>query len=499
MNYTKMLRNHARNRPRHSAILEVGNAITYATLDRLVDAAAARLMQSGMRQGDIAAVALGDNAEHLIVFFAVLRIGAIFYGVSPAAGADELRQDIEAVGARWFVAEAGRSAPDGTDVIGVDASWRMANPMSALPVDMPDDPALPAYLVPTSGTSSGKARAVMFTHGDMATRLQYSQMNMGYGPWDRYASLVPLAFNVGRIHFVHTLQSGGTALFLPDSLALASLPLILARNRVSWMFITPHHLRNFLRSIPRADTPALGGLRQLVVGSSVLTAQERADARQFLSPNLIEQYGTAQCGLHSTSGRLDQLAAPDSVGRIVIGSEAEIVDSEDRPLPAGATGEIRLRGPGFPTGYYRDPEASARAFRNGWFYPGDLAAIDENGYLHLKGRVDDMFIFDGYNIFPDEIEAVLARHPQIEEVAIVSQRTDLSQELPVAFVVTRSAIASSELHRYCASQLTQYKRPRAFYFVPSLPKNDMGKVLRRELRSRLPVIVSSTLAPLSSV
>lgn len=476
--------------------MEVGAAISYATLDRLVDAAANRLLQSGLRQGDIAAVALGDKAEHLIVFFAVLRIGAIFYGVSPAAGPDEVRQDVQAVGARWFVADAGRKAPEGVGAIGVDATWRTADPVSALPVEMQDDPALPAYLVPTSGTSSGKARAVLFTHGDMATRLQYSQMNMGYGPWDRYASLVPLAFNVGRIHFVHTLQTGGTALFLPASLSIATLPSVIAANKVSWMFVTPHHLRGFLRSIPRMGSPALGGLRQLVVGSSVLTAQERADAREFLSPNLIEQYGTAQCGLHSTSGPADQLAAPDSVGRIVIGSEAEIVDSEDRKLPPGATGEIRLRGPGFPAGYYRDPEASARAFRNGWFYPGDLAAIDDNGYLHLKGRVDDMFIFDGYNIFPDEIEAVVARHPQVADVAIVSQRTDLNQELPVAFVVARGEISADELHRFCAARLTQYKRPRGFYFVPSLPRNDMGKVLRRELRDRLPIIVSSTLAPL---
>ena len=499
MNYTKILRNHARNRPRHPAILEVGSAISYEAFDRLVDAAATRLLQAGMRQGDLAAVAMGDSAEHLIVFFAALRIGAIFHGVSPAASAAELRQDCENLGVRWFVADAegAGAAPPGIDMIGVDQAWRDASP-ATLPVDMPDDPTLPAYLVPTSGTSSGKTRAVLFTHGDLALRLQYSQMNMGYGPWDRYTSLVPLAFNVGRIHFVHTLQAAGTALFLPPTLSFAALPSILAGNAISWMFVTPHHLRNMLRSVPRTGRPALAGLRQLVVGSSVLTAQERADAREFLSPNLVEQYGTAQCGLHSTSSRADQIAAPDSVGRIVIGTEAEIVDDRGRPVPRGATGEIRLRGPGFPTGYYRDPEGSAAAFRDGWFHPGDLAAIDNSGYLHLKGRIDDMFVFDGFNIFPDEIEAVLAQHPQIAEVAIVGQRSDLNQELPVAFVVTRGEVSSEELHRFCAARLTQYRRPRGFYFVPALPKNDMGKVLRRQLRANLPVIVSSSLAPLNS-
>jgi acyl-coenzyme A synthetase/AMP-(fatty) acid ligase len=259
-------------------------------------------------------------------------------------------------------------------------------------------------------------------------------------------------------------------------------------NGITWMFLTPFHMRKLLHQFANADRPVLQQLRQLVVASSVLTADERTAARRRLSPNLVEQYGTAQGGLHSVSFPADQLIAPDSVGRIVVGAEAEIVDKEDRPVPAGTIGEIRLRGPGYASAYYKDAEASARTFRNGWFYPGDLAFIDVRGFLHLKGRVDDMFIFDGVNIHPDEIEEVLTRHPQIVEAAVVAQRTEDNREVPVAFIVADGELTEQALHDHFASRIAIMRQPRVYYFVQSLPKNDMGKVIRHQLRRGLPVM-----------
>ncbi len=490
MNYTSILRNHARNRPDHPAALDVTSGLTYAAFDRLVDAAAARLADEGVRKGDLVAVALGDTVEHLVVFFAVLRLGAVFFGVVPTASEEELNRDLSLFDMRWLVADSDRRAPPDVRVIRVDTSWRQIVPPAGGAPEMPHDDDMPAYLVPTSGTTAGKSRSVVFTHGDLAQRLRYSQMNMGYGPWDRFASLVPMAFNVGRIHFIHTLQTGGTAVILPPQVTVAAVPDVAAKNSITWMFLTPQHMRELLTRLPPSDRPALGWLRQLVVASSVLTAQERAAARRLLSPSLVEQYGTAQCGLHSISTPADQQAAPDAVGRIAIGTEAEIVDNEDRLVPPGTVGEIRLRGPGFAASYHNDPEASARTFRNGWFYPGDMALIDARGYLHLKGRVDDMFIFDGVNIYPEEIEEVLVQHPKIEEAAVVGQRTEDNREFPVAFVVVSDTVAPKELNAYFASRLSAFKRPRAYYLVPSLPKNDLGKVIRRQLRARLPVLAT---------
>ncbi|MGE0155099.1 MAG: class I adenylate-forming enzyme family protein [Reyranellaceae bacterium] len=496
MNYTAILRNHARNRPTHLAVADPTSGIAYAQFDALVDAAAVRLAGEGVRQGDVVAVAIGDRVEYLLALFAVLRVGAVFFGVTQAATAEALRGELEQFEARWLLTDAERDVPSAVRTIGVDAAWRNAGPLSSLPFDMPHDPALPAYIVQTSGTVSGKPRGVALTHGDLAQRLRSSQTSMGYGPWDRFASLVPLSFNVGRIHMMQTLQTGGTVLILPPSAPTSSVPELVSKNAVTWMFLTPFHLRRLMQRFAQAERPVLGGLHQLVVASSALSAQERAAARRLLSPNLIEQYGTAQCGLHSISTPADQARAPDAVGRIIVGSEAQIVDADDRPLAPGAIGEIRLRGPGFATGYWKDPEASARNFRDGWFYPGDLAAIDADGYLHLKGRVDDMFVHDGINVYPEEIEAVLALHPQVADVAVVGQRTDAGQEIPVAVLVVRSPLTQEELHGFCAPRLSDVKRPRAFYFIPELPKNDLGKTIRRQLRAALPVLVSANAKPL---
>lgn len=496
MNYTAILRNHARNRPTHSAIADAASGITYAQLEALVDAAAFRLSGEGVRKGDVVAVAMGDRSEYLLVLFALLRIGAVFFAVAPALGADELRGELEQCDARWLLTDADHVVPESVRVVCVDAAWRHLDPRPGPKFDMPHDDAMPAYMVQTSGTSSGKPRAVLLSHGDLAHRLRSSQTSMGYGPADRFASMVPLSFNVGRIHLMQTLQTAGTVLILPPSAPTPAIPDLVARNAVTWMFLTPFHLRRLMKQFSGSDRPVLARLRQLVVASSALSAQERAAARRLLSPNLIEQYGTAQCGLHTTSTPADQAKAPHAVGRIIVGSEAEIVGADGRPLPPGAIGEIRLRGPGFATAYYRNPEASAQTFRDGWFHPGDLAAIDADGYLHLKGRVDDMFIHDGANIYPEEIEAVLARHPQVADVAVVGQRTDEGREIPVAVLVTRSPLTQEELHGFCATRLSDLKRPRAFYFAPELPKNELGKTVRRQIRAALPVLAAADARPL---
>lgn len=487
MNYSEVLRNHARNRPTHPAILDSISGVTYAQFDRLVDAAAARLSGQGVRQGDMVALAIDERIEYMIAFYGLIRIGAAVFCLTPADSDEELRTELVGFEARWLVTNGRHDVAGAVGVISVDESWRKAEEPVA-PYDMPHGEDMPAYLIQTSGTTSGKSRAVLFSHGDLVRRVGFSQANLGYGPWDRFASLVPLSFNVGRIHVMQTLQTGGTALILPPSIPPANLPPLVAKNGVTWLFVTPFHLRKMLREFANADRPVLQGLRQLVVASSVLTAQERAAARRLLLPHLVEQYGTAQGGLHSTSYPADQDAAPDAVGRIAVGAEAEIVDKDDRPVPPGTIGEIRLRGVGCATSYYKDPEATARSFRNGWFYPGDLAMMDSRGYLFLKGRTDDMFIFDGVNIYPEEVEVVLLRHPQIVEAAVVAQPSQDNQDVPVAFVVAAGAVTEQALLDYFSTRISVFRQPRLYYFVPELPKNDLGKVVRAKLRRGLPVL-----------
>ena len=174
-----------------------------------------------------------------------------------------------------------------------------------------------------------------------------------------------------------------------------------------------------------------------------------------------------------------------SVGRPVFAVEAEVVDASDGPLAAGETGRLRYRGPGVATGYHGDPEASREAFRDGWFYPGDLAAIDREGFVTLKGRAKDMILRGGVNIYPADIEATLTGHPAVAEAAVVAWPSREFGEEIAAFVRLSAEVDPDELVAFCRERLARYKCPRAVFPVDDLPRNSAGKVLKAELASRL--------------
>jgi acyl-CoA synthetase (AMP-forming)/AMP-acid ligase II len=169
----------------------------------------------------------------------------------------------------------------------------------------------------------------------------------------------------------------------------------------------------------------------------------------------------------------------------VFGVEVEIVDEEDRPLERGEVGILRYRGPGVATGYYRDEAASAETFRHGWFYPGDLATLDAQGFVTLKGRRKDMIIRAGINIYPPEVEAMLLAHPDVLDAAVVGRPSREFGEEVTAFVRLRRPVPDSELLAWCAARLAPYKRPREILAVDELPRNSAGKVLKAALASRL--------------
>ena len=162
------------------------------------------------------------------------------------------------------------------------------------------------------------------------------------------------------------------------------------------------------------------------------------------------------------------------------------MDDADRPLPAGEVGLLRYRGPGVAEGYYRDPEASREAFRDGWFYPGDLAERNARGYISLRGRRKDMILRGGVNIYPAEIEATLMAHPAVAEAAVVAAPSAEFGEEIAAFVQLRSAVGEAALRAWAIERLAPYKRPKTYEFVDAMPRNSAGKVIKSELLALLP-------------
>jgi acyl-CoA synthetase (AMP-forming)/AMP-acid ligase II len=174
-----------------------------------------------------------------------------------------------------------------------------------------------------------------------------------------------------------------------------------------------------------------------------------------------------------------------SVGSVVFGTEVEIVGDDHGELPVGDIGRIRYRGPGVADGFFRDPAASMACFRDGWFYPGDLGRFDDDGFLYLAGRADDLILRGGVNIYPAEIEQTLLTHDGVRDAVVVGWPSREMGEEIAAFVVCDPHVDGEILAAHCRETLSSYKRPREFFLVDSLPRSALGKIAKAELKARL--------------
>lgn len=223
-------------------------------------------------------------------------------------------------------------------------------------------------------------------------------------------------------------------------------------------------------------------LKMMTVTSSPIAPGVRTRARELIYRNLVERYATNEVGLLAIASRADQEAYPDSVGKLIDDVEAQIVGEDLRPLPFGEVGRVRVRAPYFPTAYLNDPSATAAAFGDGWFYPGDLATINDKGYLFLKGRKDDVINCGGAKFFPVEVENVLMEHTAVVEAAVIGRHIDDDRQVAVAFVVLDGETKLTDLVTHCEARLAEYKVPRHIETVAEIPKNPQGKILKRELK-----------------
>jgi acyl-CoA synthetase (AMP-forming)/AMP-acid ligase II len=257
-----------------------------------------------------------------------------------------------------------------------------------------------------------------------------------------------------------------------------------ASEQATSLFLVPTQLRRLLQLEDAALAP-LQGLNLLFSSGAPLSPAERVEIRDRLCPHFFEYYASTEGGGVSLLTPDDIATHGQTVGRPVFAVEVEVVDAQDNPLPLGETGLLRYRGPACATAYHRDPEASAEAFRQGWFYPGDLASLDADGFVTLCGRQKDMIIRAGINIFPSDIEYALNAHPAVAESAALGWPSREFGEEIAAFVVLATACEPEVLLAHARKILPRPKWPRAVFVMDELPRNSGGKVLKRELLQRL--------------
>jgi acyl-CoA synthetase (AMP-forming)/AMP-acid ligase II len=485
-NIADALAHHARTRPGHAAVVQGGERVGYGEFHARVLKMAAWLAGRGLLPGDVVGIALRDSVEHLIALFALPRAGIVMLPMDWRWTAGEQQRVASHFGARMVLVEPGAAALEGCECAALDEA-RLREIASADPLAALHEGGGPLLMSLSSGTT-GRPKGPRLTHQQFMRRFLVYWMNLGITSQDVYLSATPLYFGASRTFAMVMLYSGGTVHLFPPPHAPEALCAEVARSCASAVFLVPTMIRRLL-ALPDAVLAPFHAIRRLVSIGASLFPGERSAVLARLTPGFIDYYGSTEGGGSTYLTRHDPEAFSNSVGRPVFGIEVQCVDEAHRPVAPGAVGRVRVRGAVVATEFWNDPEGTRESFRDGWYYPGDLGALDEHGYLYLKGRAKDMIIRGGVNIYPAEVEEVLQSHPAVVDSAVVGWPSREFNEEIAAFVILGNPAAPAEaLRDYCRGRLAPYKVPREVFVVDEFPRNSLGKAIKGELALRLPAL-----------
>ena len=485
MNLAQAILNHARTRPEAVALIDGDRSVSYRELAVTVLRTCSHLTSLGVLPGHRVGLRLKETWEHVVALLAVARMGAVAVQIDWRARFMETARIAAALELRLVLVESDDNCSLDCPVVRLDGAWRQSVSAADPPGGLPGDFQTPFVISQTSGTT-GAPKYVQVTH------LQYYFATLTLTDFVtlpghcRYLSTLPLFFSGGLRGCIGHLLRGDAVILYPPLFSAREYVTAVTSYRATVGFIVPRAVRELLE-IADGSAALLPGMEALLCTGAPLFPDEKRAAARKLTPNFYDQYGTAAIGGISMLRPSDIAERAESVGQPHPLVELETVDETDRPVPPGVIGRIRCRGPGLGSGIAGPSgwESAAEGFHDGWSYTGELAAIDELGFIFIKGRVSDVIMSGGAKIYPGEIEAVLQDHPAVAEAAVVGCRTHANEDAAVAFVVNRRALDVAELIAHCRQRLTSYKIPREIRLVTQLPRNSVGKVNKQDLAKRL--------------
>ncbi|MDZ4738052.1 MAG: AMP-binding protein [Rhodospirillaceae bacterium] len=482
MNIAELVALHGRFRANKPAIVDSAETLTFAALDDRARRIATLLHREGVRPGDVVGASLIDGVDIPAVWLAVARLGAVNLPMDWRWTPAEQERIGRIFRPKLVIAEAGRRIAPGLPAISHDENWRQA--VAAAPAwdrMAPGDDEV-FILILSSGTT-GVPQANVYTHRNYGAMAAAYWADVGVGENDRYLSVLPIAFAAGRGMALATLLRGGTLHLMPPLFQAKDIVAAIAQHRIDTISVVPSIARMLLAEAP-ADGLLLSQLRLFATVGAVLFPEENRAIRARLTPNLVDYYGSAGGGMNAIMRPHEHDLKPGSIGRPMLGNAIEIVDERDRPVPAGETGILRCRSLAMTRGIY-PPDPADRSIRDGWHYPGDYAYIDDDGYVFLQGRWNDVIIRGGMNVFAPEVERVLLSAAGVREAAVLGAKSDRLGEEVAAFLVTEGAIDERAILRHCRTHLAPYKVPSIIRTVDELPRNSAGKVVKATLAESL--------------
>ncbi len=523
----------ARDYPDAPALQFFGRETTYAQLQEAIDRAAAGLRDLGVRAGDPVAIVLPNCPQHIIAFYAVLRLGAVVVEHNPLYTPRELRKQFEDHGAKhaivWNkvvatvqgfpsdlavstlvsvdvtrampaltrfalrlpVAKARESRAALTERVRGTVLWESVLAGAPIPASHPqpgtDDLAIIQYTSGTTGTPKGAA----LTHRNLLANAAQSQAwvpSIQRGKGCVVYAVLPMFHAYGLTLCLTFAMSMGARLVLFPKFDPDLVLDVVKKHPATFLPLVPP-IADRLLAAANAKGVSLEGIEVAISGAMALPHELVVPFEAATHGYLVEGYGLSECSPVLMANPVADNRVPGTVGLPLPGTECRVVDPENptEDVPAGSAGELVVRGPQVFSGYYGKPEETEAVFVDGWYRTGDIVTIDDGGFVRIVDRIKELIITGGFNVAPTEVENALRQHPSVADAAVVGLPSEHSgEEVVAAIVVDPGADVDVEaIREYARSILTPYKVPRRVFIVEELPTSLIGKVLRRQVKEKL--------------
>jgi long-chain acyl-CoA synthetase len=489
-NFAQQLRQAAEEDSDRPAVKLDDLVLSYGELDAAAARAAGLLRAKGVEPGDRIGMQLPNVPYFPIVYYGVLRLGAVVVPMNPLLKRNEVAYHLSDSGARvilgWHdfeeAASGGSEKASAECILVVSGEFEEllteAEVVGEVTERQNDDPAVIIYTSGTTGTPKGAT----LTHANLRAGADVGRDLVDAGPESVTVGTLPLfhVFGMNSIMNV-TVRARGLMTLVPRFEPGKVLELI-ERDRATTFGGVPT-MYGALLNHPDRDQHDFSSLEFCISGGAPLPVEVLRGFDEAFGCKILEGYGLSETTGMSTFNTRDRERKPGSIGVPVGGTEVRIVDEDDNDVEPGEPGELVSRGPFVMRGYWNNDEATEAVMQGGWFHTGDVATVDEDGYLFIVDRKKDLIIRGGYNVYPREIEEVLYGHPAVLEAAVLGvPHPALGEEVGAAVVLKEGRHADAdELRDYTKEQLAAYKYPRVIWFADELPKGGTGKVLKREV------------------
>jgi long-chain acyl-CoA synthetase len=464
--------------------------IPYAALDAASARVAGLLRGRGIGVGARVGIMLPNVPQFAVAYYGVLRAGGVVVPMNPLLKAREVEFYLGDSGAAlvfvWHefaaAAQAGATAA-GAEAMEVTpgAFERLLGSSEANAQVIDVDGEDTAVILYTSGTT-GKPKGAELTHANLGRNVEVAVDLLALDSRSVVLGALPLFHAFGQTCAMNAAVAAGATLSLIPRFNANKALEIIERDRVTAFEGVPTMYGAMLHA-PDSDTYDTASLRVCISGGAAMPVEVMRGFEEHFGCTVLEGYGLSETSPMASFNHPDRERKPGSIGTPVKGVEMKVVDDDGNDVPQGERGEIVIRGHNVMKGYWKRPDATAEAIRDGWFHSGDIGRVDDEGYFYIVDRKKELIIRGGFNVYPREIEEVMYEHPAVREAAVIGvPHPELGEEVAAAVALKPGSTATeAEIRDYVKSNVAAYKYPRHVWFVDELPKGATGKILKREI------------------